>query len=423
MLQIRTAMIVLLLTVGGSVVAQDKMYVHIINVGQGSAALIEFPCGVMLLDTGGESNDLFQSTEALMNYLNDFYSRRQDLNNTIDLLVISHPHIDHTRGIKELVSKYRIKNLVTNGETKKGSGIAGQQFIQRMAAQSEGTPSSDDDINFFASSIDKISDGGVTSNVIDPINCPGADPIIKLLWGSMHTNPGLTKADFENQNNHSVVCKIDFGQASIILTGDLEDVVIPSLLSKHSDKRVFDSDVYLVGHHGSKNGTTVPFLQVATPEIAILSFGDNSRELPWTAWAYGHPNKGIVQMLMNSVTGSRTPKNAFVGNGAKSFTNRQVSKAIYGVGWDNSFVLNGSMNGDWTYGFVSGETTADNRININKATEAELQTLPSIGAVRAKAIVKYRDTLAFTNLEELDNVDGIGPATINLLRTLIKFSP
>lgn len=411
----------LLLFCNANVVGQNRiMYVHMINVGQGSATLIEFPCGVVLVDTGGENNDLFQSTDALMNYLTDFFIRRSDLNNTIDLLMISHPHIDHTRGIKEVAARYRIKNLVTNGETSKGSGIAGQKFMLQLISQSEATPSHEDDINFFASSLDKIPPGGVTNAVIDPINCSGADPSIKLLWGSVLENPGWSVSDFENQNNHSVVCKIEFGEASMILTGDLEDAAIPSLLNKHSNTGVFDADVYLVGHHGSKNGTTIPFLHAITPEIAILSFGDVSRELSWTAWAYGHPNKTIVEMLEDNVSGTRTPKDVPIGKKAKRFTHKQLSKAIYGVGWDDSFVLSGNFDGTWTYGMVAGGAVVDTRININTASEDELITLPSIGPIRARAIIAFRSIHQFTSIEDLDKVEGIGPATINLLRPLVK---
>src|SRR5689334_6468890 len=77
---IRT-LVVLALLIARPVPAQSQMmYLHVINVGQGSAMLVEFPCGVMLVDTGGESNELFQSTGALMNYLDDFFTRRTDLN-------------------------------------------------------------------------------------------------------------------------------------------------------------------------------------------------------------------------------------------------------------------------------------------------------------------------------------------------------
>lgn len=48
-------------------------------------------------------------------------------------------------------------------------------------------------------------------------------------------------------------------------------------------------------------------------------------------------------------------------------------------------------------------------ININKATEAELQTLPGIGESLAIKIIEYRNQNGkFSNIEEIKNVNGIG---------------
>lgn len=61
----------------------------------------------------------------------------------------------------------------------------------------------------------------------------------------------------------------------------------------------------------------------------------------------------------------------------------------------------------------SAATTADNDngglININTATQEELETLPSIGEVRAQAIIAYREEHGgFRTTDELMEVSGIG---------------
>ncbi|MDP3063041.1 MAG: helix-hairpin-helix domain-containing protein [Chloroflexota bacterium] len=62
-------------------------------------------------------------------------------------------------------------------------------------------------------------------------------------------------------------------------------------------------------------------------------------------------------------------------------------------------------------------SAADGRIDINTATSAELETLPQIGPVVARAIVSYREEHgAFASVEELMLVKGIGPATLEKLR-------
>ena len=64
------------------------------------------------------------------------------------------------------------------------------------------------------------------------------------------------------------------------------------------------------------------------------------------------------------------------------------------------------------------------KINPNTATAASLQRLPGIGPVLAEAIVGYRNErypAVIVNADDLAGVDGIGPATINRIRTLLVF--
>jgi competence ComEA-like helix-hairpin-helix protein len=56
-------------------------------------------------------------------------------------------------------------------------------------------------------------------------------------------------------------------------------------------------------------------------------------------------------------------------------------------------------------------------IDLNTATQAELETLPGIGPTRARAILELRDKLGrFRRVEQLLRVRGIGRATFRKLR-------
>ena len=59
-------------------------------------------------------------------------------------------------------------------------------------------------------------------------------------------------------------------------------------------------------------------------------------------------------------------------------------------------------------------------ININNASKEELMTLPKIGPVTAERIIRFREDFGnFQNIDELKNVKGIGPKTLEQLRLLV----
>jgi competence protein ComEA len=61
------------------------------------------------------------------------------------------------------------------------------------------------------------------------------------------------------------------------------------------------------------------------------------------------------------------------------------------------------------------------KINLNTATRAELESLPGIGPVLAQRIIEYRDAHGpFQSVEELLNVDGIGPSLLEKIRDLVE---
>ncbi len=72
---------------------------------------------------------------------------------------------------------------------------------------------------------------------------------------------------------------------------------------------------------------------------------------------------------------------------------------------------------------------ADNllgKIDPNTAPAASLQRLPGIGPVLAEAIVQYRNergSSVFATADDLAGVKGIGPATIERIRSLLIVNP
>jgi competence protein ComEC len=401
-----------------SIVIAQTMRAHFIDVGQGAATLIEFPCAAILIDTGGESNDEFDSTTALLGYLERFFATRPHLGNTFASIILTHPHVDHTRGVPAVIGKYKFENAVTNG-LEDGSGKAGQIALHNKAAESEAEGSSER-IKFVAVRREDIPQGtGLTNAVIDPVSCPTVDPKITALWGSFASAPpGWTATDFKNLNNHSVAIRIDFGKASFLVTGDLEAVAIRDFLAAYQGTSLLDVDVYQVGHHGSANGTSEPLLRATTPAMAVIAMGPPSRQVPWTAWAYGHPRKIIVDLLRKHVSATRPTTAVQAATAVRTFTGVSLSRAIYGTGWDGTVVLEADVNGTWAAVDASAPAAL---VNVNTASIDELKTLPRIGPGRAEAIVRYRtENGPFRSVEDLGKVPGIGPSTLNGIRNLVR---
>jgi competence protein ComEC len=402
-------------------IGQDEFTVHVINIGQGSATLLEFPCGAILVDVGGEENDNISGINELEYYLDEFFERRSDLNKTLDLLLFSHPHKDHTRkgAVVKVLSKYSIKNAITNGQ-ERGSGKWGQIYLHDFVMEREGTIETSDDIGFWISEMSEIPRNGVTNEIIDPIDCSGINPKLSILWGYNSTNHDWSSQDYKDQNNHSVVMKVEYNNSSMMFTGDLETSALEDLLEYH-DQSVFDTDVYLVGHHGSANGTSVDFTASMSPKIAVISFGDPEMPGGWTAHQYGHPRDTIVKILEQGVSGERVAVSVPVAIGQYTYYNRTIDRAIYGTGWDGSITLSTSGDGAWVVKTENSDDFIEDLIDVNTADRTLLETLPAIGPAKAQAIIDYREINgAFESVDAITNVSGIGEATLLRIRDLVK---
>jgi competence protein ComEC len=324
----------------------DAMRLHVIDVGQGLSALLEFPCAAVLFDTGGESNDRFDSQAALLAYLDRFFDRRRDLDRTLALLVISHPHIDHTRGIEAVLAHYRVRNVLDNGDVREDIGGRPQIALHSWLSRHREVHH----LDLARSDIDDRE--GLTSPVIDPVRgCKASrvDPVIRALWSGDLGREELG----HNPNNDRVMLRVDFGRGSALLPGDVELLAIARLLARYqASPALLDTDVFVVPHHGSKNSNTRELVRRVTPKVAVISAGPYDRTLAageFTARAFGHPHEISINFLLDPVSGVSMrrphPVQVWVGQrGAwrdrpSEFTRTTIDRAIYSTGWDGTVVV------------------------------------------------------------------------------------
>jgi competence protein ComEC len=307
-----------------------EMRVHLIDVGQGAATLVEFSCAAVLVDTGGESNDRFDSDAHLLRYLDRFFRVRPHLHNTLAVLVLTHPHIDHARGAMAVFDRYRVQNVISDGlATSSGGEQAGMLMMAAQRARIG-------DARIRARDVPAT---GAHNAVIDPVSCPDGDPDIRVFWGAVAgRDVDWDAAALDNANNSSVVIRFALGKASFLITGDLEREGIAALVKRSG--AAIHADVWQVGHHGSWNATTKPLLAAIQPKLALIAMGPATREDTWSAWAYGHPRVEAIELLEAALTGPRREVvHASVGRGGKQFQPRDITAPIYATGWDGDITV------------------------------------------------------------------------------------
>lgn len=316
------------------------MTAHFIDVGQGDATLLEFPCGAILIDAGAQSG---WYSGRLITYLRKFFERRSDLDGTLESVIITHPHIDHNRALERVFEEFQVNRYIDNGWTR-GSGGAKARWVRRQIEEGG------IDSKLIVITDDMVTGveprTGLTSKDIDPIKCDNCDPKIHILASRLSDDPGWASGVFGNQNNHSIVVRVVFGESSFLFTGDLEEPAIETMVDWYSRGDMLDVDVYQVGHHGSYNGTTASLMTAMTPKIAVISCGKPGSRGRWTAYSFGHPRASTITLLEQHVTGMRTPEEVKIAIRTKTFKNHTVSKAIYATPWDKTVTIRGRLDAD-----------------------------------------------------------------------------
>lgn len=236
-----------------SVVGEDELRIHMIDVGQGDAILVEFPGGPRILVDGGNP----EAGPVVVSYL-----RTAEVNH-LDLVINTHPDRDHYGGLTGVLRAIPVAALWRSCE--RGGG--GQDLAE---------------FNGVVDSLEQAGDLEVhLAAAGDSLRLEGTGPAT----GFVALNPAVAAAepcDAEVRafNDSSIVARVAFGQFTALLTGDLEAGGEALVVEREGPR--LDADVVQVPHHGSEFSSTPGFIAAVSAEVALVSVGADN--------PYGHPS-------------------------------------------------------------------------------------------------------------------------------------
>ncbi len=240
----------------------SQVEVHFIDVGQGDSILIRCEGYDILIDAG--ENDQGSVVNA---YLDK--AGVEDL----DLVIGTHPHSDHIGGMDTVLAEHD----------------AAQIILPTIPDSQTPTTRTYEDV------LDAIDAQGLS------ITEPTPGDVYSFGEGKLEILGPVTDS-YDNLNDFSVVCRLDYGEISFLFTGDMESDAEADLMASGA---YLDADILKVGHHGSSTSTSQSFLDAVSPEGCVIEVGEGN--------SYNHPHKEVMDRLeAEGCTIYRTDQNGSV---------------------------------------------------------------------------------------------------------------
>lgn len=224
--------------------------VTVFDVGQGSSALYQSGDGSNILIDSGRYDD---SDQQIISYLDQTVG----IGNSIDLVIFTHNDADHI-GHGDLIFEYfDVQEVWLNGldHTTATYESLLDAILDSEAQYEEPKSGYQTEVGYF------------TIDVLHP-----------------QKNP-LTN----DQNEESIVTHMKVGDFSMMSTGDVSYEIEDLLIHQNHD---LQSDILLLGHHGSQYSTGRDWIDSLSPKLAIYSAGQGN--------SYGHPHTKTIHRLKES---------------------------------------------------------------------------------------------------------------------------
>lgn len=244
----------------------DRNQVIFLNVGQGDCCLIRTETGHNYLFDCGSSSRQKVGEYVLLPALK-YYGIT-----TLDGVFVSHPDVDHMNGIRELLELAEENHLTI------GSLVL--PAVEQSARQGQ--------FGELLMAVDDRSGGQKTTQTTRVVWVSAGDAWESGSVRFLCLHPERESGTM-NENAYSECFYVDFGDFTLLLTGDVEGSGEEALLSELQRRGIGQLDLLKTAHHGSRNSTTEEFLQQLHPGTAIISCGSNNR--------YGHPHAELLNRL------------------------------------------------------------------------------------------------------------------------------
>ncbi|OGF51816.1 hypothetical protein A3I27_00430 [Candidatus Giovannonibacteria bacterium RIFCSPLOWO2_02_FULL_43_11b] len=225
---------------------EDKLKFYMLDIEQGDAIFIETPSGNQILVDGGPDRRILEELGKIM----PFYDR------SIDLIILTHPHLDHAGGLLEVLKNYNVGEFMDVGDS---YNLAEYGELKKL-----------------------IEDKKIKYETVHRGLKIYLDREVSLL---VLTPEKLIKSDNPHDNN--VVSRLSYGKIDFLLMGDAEKGEELRLVQEGDN---LESEVLKVGHHGSKTSSNPLFLEKVKPEYALISVSAKNR--------YGHPAQITLDNLL-----------------------------------------------------------------------------------------------------------------------------
>ncbi len=292
-------------------ISDSNYKVHFIDVGQGDSSLIQFPDGKnMLIDTGDNKSEVLKN---LTRYLDSVGVEK------IDYLILTHTDSDHIGNADDILEMYEVDYIYLPTvyslyeeelglDTDEGWSTKDTRIWSRVveAAYNEVENEGAEIIRTFVGTDD---DTPVTQSIVNDeyqyrvdFYAPYSErfsisndysPVIMVRFGD-------TSSEGENASNATV----DF-----MFVGDLEKTGEQEFLDNNTliqTSGELDCEVLKVGHHGSSSSSGEAFLNVVTPEYAVISCGKGNE--------YKHPHEETLANLQNCVSNPEIMRTDLLGS-------------------------------------------------------------------------------------------------------------